>query len=166
MWYLDDTLTASHELVDALLTVGQKVKILSQSAGKKLPVSPLCGHLHNFQVWRMACWGKLGSIKIWGFSDEEALPLSTSMVRRVWVPRGGSRLQCCFHRIQTQIPRVQWQQCLAQVFEEVQEPHGHWIKWFGSLVVELLGAAWHRHLRRKSSPARERVQEQEAASQS
>lgn len=64
MWYPDDTLTASPELVDALLIVGQKVKILSQSAGKKLPVSPLFRYLHNFQVWRMTCWGKLGSIKI------------------------------------------------------------------------------------------------------
>lgn len=55
MWYPDDTLTASQGRVDALLTVGQKVKILSQSAAKKLPVSLLFEHTHNFQVLTFTC---------------------------------------------------------------------------------------------------------------
>lgn len=50
MWYPDDTLIASQGRVDVLLTVGQKVKILSQSAVKKLPVPLHFEHIHNFQA--------------------------------------------------------------------------------------------------------------------
>lgn len=85
MWYPDDTLIASQGRVDALLTVGQKVKILSRSTVKKLLSLSI---YIIFKFWHWPVRENLVKTKFEVFAIKQRHIMQTlclsSPVRRVW----------------------------------------------------------------------------------